>query len=131
MTPFGGVDTITVLHQGMRVAHRNHTLIANNIANVDTPGYDPTRLDFQASLRAALQGQDRIALRRTDPRHLEANIPNPSFERLALSSKNDYNKVDLDQEIVLMDENTGKYTTYGRILGKKFGLMKDMLANIR
>ena len=128
---FAGIDAITVLQEGMRVASRNHTLIANNIANADTPNYNPVRLDFQATLRAALEGRDQFELRRTDPRHLEAAIPHPPFQRLALSSKNDYNKVDLDQEIVSLDENTGKYTTYSRILSKKFGQIKDMLANLR
>jgi flagellar basal-body rod protein FlgB len=115
----------------MKVAVRNQALIANNIANVDTPKYNPARLDFQASLRDALEGRGPVALRTTQAQHLDATREMPRFERLALSSKNDYNKVDLEQEMSDLAENTGKYTTYGSFLAKHFQMVKDMLSGLR
>lgn len=128
---FAGVDTVTLLTEGMKVAVRNQALIANNIANADTPKYNPTRLDFQASLRDALGGRGRVELRTTQARHLEAAREMPRFERLALSSKNDYNKVDLEQEMADLAENTGRYTTYSSLLAKHFREVKDMLSTLR
>ncbi|MBN2310062.1 MAG: flagellar basal body rod protein FlgB [Candidatus Hydrogenedentes bacterium] len=131
MSAFAGVDTSLVLTQAMKVAELNHTLIANNISNADTPNYNPVSLDFQGTLRAALEGRDRIALRRTDPRHLEGVRQFPEFEGLAILSKNDYNKVDLDHEMTRLSENTGRHTTYGSLLVKRFQAIKDMLSTVR
>lgn len=131
MPPFAGVDTGRLLEVAMRVAEFNQRVIANNIANVDTPNYNPAEVDFQATLRAALEGRDRISLRRTDPRHLEAARWRPEFDRLAYFSKNDYNKVDLDWEMAKLSENTERYTTFGGLLVKRFQTIKNMLTNIR
>ena len=72
MPPFAGVDAVRLLHQGMKTAALNHRIIANNIANADTPNYNPVKLDFQATMRAALEGRDRFWLRRGRPRHIGA-----------------------------------------------------------
>lgn len=129
--PFEGVSAVRVLQEGMRVAVLNQNLLANNIANVDTPNYNPVRLDFQATLREALDGNGRVSLRRTLPQHLEAERWQPQFKRVALTSKNDYNKVDLEQEMADLAENTGRYTTYGSLLAKQFKMVKDMLSGVR
>lgn len=131
MTPFRGVDTMMVLQRGMKVAGMNHRLIANNIANVDTPNFNPVEMDFQKTLRAALEGRDRIALRRTDPRHLEATRLLTRFDRGIHLAKNDQNKVDLEEEMAKLSENTGRYTTYGSLVRKKYQQYRDLLANIR
>ncbi|MBX7257126.1 MAG: flagellar basal body rod protein FlgB [Candidatus Hydrogenedentes bacterium] len=129
--PFEGVSAVRVLQEGMRVAVLNQNLLANNIANVDTPNYNPVRLDFQATLRDALDGNGRVSLRKTLPQHLEAERWQPQFKRVALTSKNDYNKVDLEQEMADLAENTGRYTTYGSLLAKQFKMVKDMLTGVR
>ena len=131
MSALSGVATTDLLQKAMNVAAMNHRVIANNIANADTPNFNPTELDFQATLRAALEGRDRISLRRTHPRHLEATRNLLEFKRLANSSKNDYNKVDLETEMARLSENTGRYTTYGTLLAKQYRRIRDLLTNIR
>lgn len=131
MVTFPGIDTGDLLVKAMRTAEVNHRVLANNIANVDTPGYSPKRLDFQKTLRSLVEERGNVSLRKTLPRHLDAGEDRPEFERLAILSKNDYNKVDLDEEMALLSENTGKYTTYGSLLVKRFEQMKNMLTNLR
>ena len=46
-------------------------------------------------------------------------------------SKNDYNKVDLEEEMARLSQNTGKYTLYASLLTKRFSQIKDMLAAVR
>ena len=127
MTPFAGVDTIRVLTGGLKTAEANHRLIANNIANADTPNFSPAELDFQKTLRDTLEGRGGFELRTTRPRHLDFRAERPQFERLAFLSKNDYNKVDLDDQLVKLGENASRYTTYARLLRKKFEGQKSML----
>jgi flagellar basal-body rod protein FlgB len=131
VTPFAGVDTTLLLQRAMGVAELNQRLIANNIANVDTPNYNPTELDFQATLRDVIEGRGRLSLRKTLPRHLDATRERAEFKRLAILSKNDYNKVDLDEQMANLSANTGKYVVYASLLTKRFEQVKAMLNNIR
>ena len=131
LTPFAGVDTTRLLVESMKVARENHRVLANNIANAETPHYNPVELDFQATLRAALGGRGRVSLRRTQPRHFDVQFHRPKFERLAILSKNDYNKVDLDDQMAKLAQNTGRYTTYGSLLVKQFEQIKNMLTQLR
>ena len=130
MAAFAGIDTSHLLLQAMKTAELNHRVIANNLANVDTPHYNATELDFQKTLREALEGRGGFALRTTRPRHLDYTSNRPQFERLAFLSKNDYNKVDLDVELTKLAENRGKYTTYARLLTKRFEQTKRMLNDL-
>lgn len=131
MAPFAGVDTTRLLVQGMRVAELNHRVIANNVANAETPYFTPTRIDFDATLRDALEGRGRVDLRTTQARHFERSVMRPKLDRVALMSKNDYNKVDLDQEMVELQKNSGRYTMYAGLLVKRFQGISDMLSNLR
>ena len=50
--------TIPVLQEVVRFAQARHTVLAGNIANLDTPGYKVRDLsveDFQGRLEAAIQ----------------------------------------------------------------------------
>jgi flagellar basal-body rod protein FlgB len=129
--PYGRVDAPQLLLEGMRVAAGNQRIIANNIANADTPNFNPVELDFQATLRAAIEGRSRVQLRTTRARHLDATREVSEFERLAILSKNDYNKVDLEHEMASLSKNTGRYTTYGSLLAKHFSSIRNMLDNLR
>lgn len=129
--PYAGIDTSRLLLAGMRVAQDNHRFIANNIANVETPGYNPVSLDFQATLRNAIEGRGRIELRRTRPRHLTAERFDVALQNLVFQSRSDYNKVDIDREIANLSKNTGRFTTYGSLLTKQFQMVTRMLANER
>lgn len=131
MTAFAGVDTSRLLVQAMQVAETNHRIIANNIANVDTPNFNPTHLDFKKTLQTVLDGRGRVSLRKTQPQHFDMGLDRPQFERLALLSKNDYNKVDLDEEMAQLAQNTGRYTIYSSLLAKRFDQLKNMLTALR
>lgn len=131
MGAFRSVEIIQLLATGMKVAQMNHRIIANNIANVDTPNYNPIQLDFQKTLRSALVGRGRISLRRTNPRHINSVRFRPDFTSLVFSSKNDYNKVDMDAEIVNLSKNTGRHNLYGSLLVKEFQRIKNMLSSER
>lgn len=131
MEAFPGVDRVSLLQSAMKVASRNHRLIANNIANADTPGYAPVHMDFQSTLRAALDGRDRISLRKTHPRHIDAVRDLTRYDTEVAMSKNDGNKVSIEDEMARLDENTSRFNLYGSLLVKTFRDYSDMLANLR
>jgi flagellar basal-body rod protein FlgB len=115
----------------MKVAQDSVRITANNIANVDTPGYNPVHLDFQATLRDAIEGRGTIALRRTRPQHLDASRQHLGAGVLVRTSKNDYNKVDIEEEIANLSEYRGKYAMYSSLLTKQFSMVKSMLSQAR
>jgi len=131
MPAFAGVDTTRLLVTGMKVAQDNVRITANNIANVDTPGYNPVHLDFQATLRDAVEGRGVVSLRRTLPQHLETSRQRLGTGVLVRASKNDYNKVDIEEEIANLAEFRGKYTIYSSLLTKQFSMVKGMLSTLR
>jgi len=65
-------DTITVLEKALPVIEKSHRVLANNIANANTPGFSPARVSFQESLQQALAGEtrDALSLKRTHSRHI-------------------------------------------------------------
>ena len=131
VVPYGGVDTGRLLTEAMKVARESHRMIANNIANADTPHYNPRELNFQATLKNAMEGRGRVSLRKTQPQHLDMAKGAMGMERYVKLSKNDYNKVDLDDQVVKLSENTGKYVMYETLLAKRFEMARNMLSSIR
>jgi flagellar basal-body rod protein FlgB len=61
------LDTTQIaLESAMRGAMVRQTLLTNNLANVDTPGYQRQDVDFQGALRAALdsgQPADQVSFK--------------------------------------------------------------------
>jgi flagellar basal-body rod protein FlgB len=119
---FSGVSAVDVLAVSLRLLERNNRLIANNIANIDTPNFRPSHIDFQESLRLALRqtggGAGHRGLRVV-------------MEEDGLESRNDGNYVDIETEMMLLAENTNKYTIYASLLKKKFDITKKMLTTLR
>jgi flagellar basal-body rod protein FlgB len=73
-------------------------LVASNIANVDTPGYQTQDFDFQAEFRSALGGAPLVG------------------EVSGLPSKNDGNNVNLDREARLLAENALRFSVASNLL---------------
>lgn len=129
--PFAGIDTARVLLEAMKTAETNHRILANNIANVDTPHFNASEMDFQKTLQNAIHGRGTFDLRTARPRHMDFVSHRPRFDKKSYLSKNDFNKVDLDDQLTKMAANRGNYTTYARLLGKRFQQVKDMLQALR
>lgn len=82
---------------------RRQTIVATNIANIDTPGYKAKDLEFSQILDAALDGD----LARTDPKHLPAGGAASGGrirEQEGLPVRLDQNNVSLDREAAKLAE---------------------------
>ena len=113
--------------QATRMRH-----VSENISNADTPGYNPTTLDFKATLEDVLGDKRSVSLRKTHPKHLSGRPRMRGvFERKAVLSKNDFNKVDLEQEMDQLNRNSGNYDLYGALLAKRFSQAREMLQRLR
>lgn len=123
----GGIRLESMLSSAMRVAEMNHRIIANNIANADTPHFTPTELDFERTLKAEMAQGGHVGLRTSRSRHLDRSRIVTDIDRMARLSKNDYNMVDLEEQLTKLAENRSRYTMYSQLLGRQFRRTNDML----
>ncbi len=68
-------NTIGVLEQAIKLRSRRNTLLAGNIANVDTPGYRARDMKFRELMEKYMDKPSVSTLSVTDPAHLQPSSP--------------------------------------------------------
>ncbi|WP_413724773.1 flagellar basal body rod protein FlgB [Sodalis sp. RH16] len=119
--------------EALNLRVQRQDILAANIANADTPGYQARDIDFASELKKALtQGRDSgsgLSLTTTSPRHIEASGAGESFSQLLYRVPDqpslDGNTVDMDRERTAFADNSLQYQTSLTVLG---GQIKNMLA---
>ncbi len=106
----GKVNMIELLGAGMKAEGVRQRAIANNIANIRTPGYRRYAVKFEELLSEALDSDGKV-----DVGKLQAVVYQPKTTRV----KKDGNDVNLETEIGEMVRNTLRHTTFARLLKKK------------
>jgi len=102
---------------------RNNT-IANNIANVDTPGYKRKDVAFESYLQQAMSVNARPTPEALDRIKIQAMTDNS-----AGSYRLDGNNVDVDTEMSYLAENQLKYNTLITQVNYNFERIKSVLNN--
>ena len=103
-----------VLHTALRGLSLRQRTIADNIANVETPGFLAGRVDFESSLRAAaFEG-----VLPTDP---------PAVARSLQPTRTNGNNVNLDEETVAAVETGLRYELTITALTNKFNGMRTAI----
>jgi flagellar basal-body rod protein FlgB len=95
-----------------------HKVIANNIANANTPGFRRSDVEFADELDRVLRDKGIAGLRGL---RLEVTQPNTTPER------NDGNNVSIDKEMGAQAENAILYQVYAQLLMRKFRTMQNIL----
>ncbi len=107
-------NTMSLMERGLDASALRNEVIANNLANVDTPGFKRSDVVFEEELRRAVAGQQKLQGRMTHPKHIpippgnHGVIPRIITER-ETSIRNDGNNVDIDREMALMAKNSIMY----------------------
>jgi flagellar basal-body rod protein FlgB len=126
-------QTLDFQAQALTLRAERQRLIASNIANADTPGYQARDMDFgQALKEATAAAQPLRGLAVSQPGHL-AGTPGASAEARLLyaapSQTNlDRNTVDMDRERASFADNAVKYEATLRFIN---GSVRTMLDAIR
>jgi len=122
---------IGLLNRGLDVSHFRQGIIADNIANADTPNYKRKDIDFSEAMGSAMAKRERPSLERTDPRHLGS--PSGSRDQLtALESEGtrtrlDGNNVDIEVEMAKMAGNSLYYQTASHLLSARYGVLEKII----
>jgi len=97
------------LERYMDLLSARQKLVASNIANADTPGYQTQDIDFQAEFRNA------------------AGLA-PQVQQVAgLPTKNDGNNVSLDREARLLAENDLRFTLASQLMRAQLSLVRSAI----
>ncbi len=115
------LSTIDTLQAALTYHRERHTVLAGNVANLDTPGYRP--LDLQ---RHAEDGNP-AALATTNEHHIQAaQTPDlvTSFDDGGALQGSDGNAVSLERELAKIDANRARYSTSAELVSRRFALLR-------
>ena len=121
-----GIDkSATLLEKMLDVSSVKHKVIANNIANVNTPGYKKMEVSFANQLEKAL---NESSMNKFDTLQPKIVI---SKEDTSETARNDGNNVDMDKEVSSLVKNTLTYSIYTQLLAKKYEGIKSAIEGSR
>lgn len=120
--------TIQKLQNSLDYSAAKNNTIANNIANVDTPGYKAKDVAFKDVLKGELE---TISAKRTDPRHFQFSNAEVgdyrTFHKQGAAYNNNENNVDIDKEMTELAKNQIYYQTLVDRISGKFKTMQSVL----
>jgi flagellar basal-body rod protein FlgB len=121
-------STWNVLEKSMDISADRHRLITNNIANIDTIGYEAKDLNFKEALEEALKVRSNDLIQ-THPKHIR---PVPVSGALRVKKTADrldsVAPVDIDQEMTHLVQNNIQYRTSVEMLLRKMNMLKHTIA---
>ena len=117
---------INVLNKAEDASWLRHTVISNNIANVDTPGYKRKDVQFESYLMAAMTGSGSVS-ERVDSINLDTLSPMIYTDRADLSYRLDGNNVDIDTESANQAENTLRYYALLDSINQEFTRLRTVI----
>ena len=98
------------IEQYMNLVSARQKLVASNIANADTPGYQTKDVDFEKELQSQMSG--------AKPNVIEVS---------GLKNKNDGNNVDMDREARLLAENALRFSVASQLAHSEISTIRTAI----
>jgi flagellar basal-body rod protein FlgB len=107
--------TQQLLEAAMRGSWQRQTALTNNIANADTPGYEPQEVNFESALQGAMSGGEPLEQTQfqTETKDVAAG-PNGGT-------------VSVDQESAKLAENGLDYQALTQVLSARNDIMRSAI----
>lgn len=109
--------TSLALERALEGTTRRQTVLAGNLANVNTPGYARRDVDFQSALSSAIDDADREA------------VASSSFTETAESApvQPDGNSIDIDLESARMAQNGLMHQALAQTIGARNDILRSAM----
>ncbi len=130
-------STILMLKDAEKGASEAHSVIANNIANAETPNFKRSDVSFKEALAAELprtDDPDELALVTDAPDQIPAG---PDFQAQPFSitttvddstqMRNDGSNVDIDQEMAKLSLNSSYGQTINQLLATQYTRLREAI----
>lgn len=131
--------TIQGMERALDGSALRQKLIANNIANVDTPGYKSASISFEDQLKTALKTSTpgtSVKLKTSSPRHIQIGGSGYDLNNQVSALENyniryDKNNVDIDTEMAAQAKNEIYYSAVSRSISDEFKLLRTVITEGR
>lgn len=126
---------INLLQKGLDAAWTRNSVITNNIANVDTPGFKSSSVEFETEMRRAMEAESGgFSTKTTRPEHFEFSSGSAGKVNPAVVSNNntsyrsDGNNVDIDYESIELAKNTFWYYSMIEQVSSEFAKLRTAIS---
>lgn len=124
-------DNALGIHQhAVEARVKRAEVLANNLANADTPGFKARDVDFQAMMQKAQESMSGFNMSKTHEAHMDTSTPGADGEllyRVPHQPSVDGNTVDAQQEQTRFMRNAMDFQASFQFLNSKFsGLTKAL-----
>ena len=126
-------STIPLLEQVIRFSEARHSVLAGNIANLDTPNYRSRDLSvetFQKRLRELIEAQENQTISRS-PGYI-VDEPDAAMQRVRDSMKtilfHDGSDVGIEQQVLELSKNQFMHTLAISIMSSQFRLIESAIS---
>jgi flagellar basal-body rod protein FlgB len=120
-----------LINRRMNWLTQRHTVLAQNVANADSPGYGPRDLTDQSFRRMLFGGPPRVTMAATSNTHLAAIRRSDEFR--SDKTKDFYeaapsgNAVILEEQLMKVSETQGAYRLATNLYSKHVSMLKQAL----
>jgi len=122
-----------ILRDRMSWLNARQTLLSQNVANADTPGYaarDLKPMDFDSALKEST-ARSFEGLLTTDPNHIAVSASGPSRIGEAQVTEQDTtttgNSVTLEEEMIRVADTQAQYQAAANLYSKMVGMMRTAI----
>ncbi|MCP4703809.1 MAG: flagellar basal body rod protein FlgB [candidate division Zixibacteria bacterium] len=114
----------------LNMASSRHKLIAGNLANISTPGYQSKDIDFHGELNKVVKDKGHLKGKLTHSAHLpvgRSHLKGPDIIVNKSINGNGVNNVDADAEIANLAQNQIYYSIGAKLLASKFQGLRSVI----
>lgn len=132
MTTISFDNAFGVHEDALHLRSRRSEVLANNLANADTPGYKARDIDFQAALKEAQGQQDGMSVAASNPDHMTGEGGGGSDQELMyrnpIQPSIDGNTVDSQTEMSKYMRNSMDFQASYQFLNSSIKGLKNALS---
>jgi flagellar basal-body rod protein FlgB len=126
------LDSALGIHQpALEARVKRAEVLANNLANADTPGFKARDIDFNAMMQKAQQDLGGLGMEKTHEGHMDTTSMAPDSEllyRMPHQPSVDGNTVDAQQEQTRFMRNAMEYQASFQFLNSKITGLKKAIS---
>ncbi len=127
-------DNIQPLENGLSASWLRNNTILNNVANVDTPDFKSSGVEFEELYKSALYAEDDFQFKQTRDTHMPIgttgdtdSITGVVVAKDSTTYRMDGNNVDIDQEMVDYTKNVIYYNTIMSKINGQFSQLRSAI----
>jgi flagellar basal-body rod protein FlgB len=121
---FSGTDSY--LRAAMSGLAARQRAIANNVANVDTPGFKASEVRFEDALKSAISRNGSKSSGSLDQTSLNAAASRSTLVD-ATATRADGNNVDIDREMEMLSEANLNYSALTQVMSTRIGILRNVI----